>query len=128
MNVKNLSIALASSFLFSGCFLNPFSGPDINKVEIQATAIERQPLAIKDPEPLAPKKIEWFVITPENYEKIFAKIEKGKYDLVLYGLTDDDYQDLSINLAQLRKYIMEQRAIISSYKEYYEPPKESKED
>jgi len=127
VNVKNLLILSLSSLLISGCSLNPFSGPEINTIEIQAKAVERQPLALKEPKPVTPNKIEWFIITPENYEEVFAKMEKGKFDLVLYGLTDEDYQDLSSNLAKLRQYILQQKAIIAAYKEYYESDEKSKD-
>lgn len=127
MNVKNLSIVLLSSFLFSGCFSFGLFD-EVKPIQIKAIPLERVKLDIQSDDPLKPKTIKWFVITPENYEKVFAELEKGKYDLVLYGLTDEDYQNLSINLAQLRKYMIKQTAIIKAYKDYYEPPEKVKED
>lgn len=123
MNVKNLSIILISSMILSGCALNPFSGPDIKPIEVQTVAVEKTPLNIQEPKPINPQKVEWFIITPENANDIFAELEKKKFDVVLYGLTDDGYQNLSMNLAEFRKYIIQQKGIIKGYKEYYEPEK-----
>lgn len=125
MNVKNSLIALtvlSSTFLATGCAsLNPFSAPDVTEIEIKSTAVEKTPLNLDDPRPVSSRKIEWFIITPENKEEILKELEEKKYDVVLYGLTDDGYKNLSLNLAELRAFIMAQRNIINAYREYYEP-------
>ena len=122
MNVKNLLILSLSSILLTGCStFGLFGGPDVKEIEIKSQAVEKTPLALSDPKPLKPKDIQWFVITPENQEQVFAELKEKRYSVVLYGLTDDDYQDLSMNLAKLRAFIMEQKAIIEAYKDYYEP-------
>jgi hypothetical protein len=94
----------------------------VDTVEVVAKPVEKVPLNLEQPQPLKPKQIDWFVITPENQEEVFAKLKEKKFSVVLYGLTDDDYKDLSENLAKLRSFILQQKAIIESYKEYYEPP------
>ena len=65
-------------------------------------------------------ELKWHVITLENYEKVFAKIKKDNKSIVLFGLTDDDYEKLAINFAQVRKYIILNRNVLKKYKEYYE--------
>lgn len=67
--------------------------------------------------------MQWFVVTPENIDQVWKKLEEEKIDLVLFGLTDDGYQELAMTMAELRNHIANQRAIIVKYKEYYEPPK-----
>lgn len=89
--------------------------------------VERSPLNIKDLPVLKPRNIEWHIITPENQKEVFKELSKDKYDQVLFGLTDDGYENLSLNLAELRTYIIQQRLIIQSYKDYYEG-KEGKEN
>ena len=114
MNVKNILILFAISIILMGC------AEKAQNVKIQKVFVKKTPLELKDPETLKPKKIEWFVITPENAEKIFADIEKKKYTLVLVGLTTDGYENLAMNLAAIRKYMIEQKTIIKAYKQYYE--------
>lgn len=117
MNVKLLSILLLSSVV-TGCSLFP----SVNPVEIKTTAVEKTPLNLENPPPLKPKDIGWVVITPENQAEVFAELESKGISAAIFGLTDDDYQNLAENLAKLRAFIMQQKAIIESYKEYYEPP------
>tara|TARA_R110000824_G_scaffold400925_1_gene609961 strand:+ start:619 stop:891 length:273 start_codon:yes stop_codon:yes gene_type:complete len=83
-------------------------------------AVERIKLNIESPKPLQPEKIEWVVITPDNVDKVWKKLKKKNEDLVLFGLTDEGYEKLSINMAEIRNFINTQRIIILKYKGYYE--------
>jgi hypothetical protein len=121
MSAKNLLILLLSSLSITGCTSFSF-GPKVDPIEVQTVAVEKTPLNLEDPKPLKPKEIEWHVITPENFQEVFDELEANNISIVLYGLSDDDYQDLSMNLARLRMFILQQKAIIDSYREYYEPP------
>jgi predicted GTPase len=67
--------------------------------------------------------MQWFVVTKENIDQVWKKLEEDNVDLVLFALTDDGYQELAMTMAELRNHIASQRAIIVKYKEYYEPPK-----
>jgi hypothetical protein len=64
------------------------------------------------------------LITPQNAEEVWAKLREKNADLVLFGLTDDGYEELSMTMAELRNYIAAQRQVIIKYKEYYEPKKD----
>jgi hypothetical protein len=46
---------------------------------------------------------------------------------VLFALTDDGYEELSIDIAQIRALIAQQRDIIIRYREYYEPKKKDEQ-
>lgn len=75
------------------------------------------------PPPLKARGMDWFVVTPENIEEVWAKLKEKNIDLVVFALTDDGYQELAMTMAEVRNYIATQRAIIVKYKEYYEPNK-----
>ena len=53
-------------------------------------------------------------------EEVWKKLKDNKKDIVLFGLTDEGYQSLSVNLTKLRNIIEQQRIILFKYKEYYE--------
>ena len=73
--------------------------------------------------PLTPKleNIKWIIITSENAEEVFAKMKENKTDPVIFGLSDEDYELISKNFAQIRAYMIQQNQIIDEYKKYYEP-------
>ena len=75
------------------------------------------------PPPLKARGMDWFVVTPENIDQVWAKLKEKNVDLVVFALTDDGYQELAMTMAEVRNYIATQRAIIVKYKEYYEPNK-----
>ena len=54
--------------------------------------------------------------------EIFEKIKNDKNgDYALFALTDTGYERLALNFADIRNKLAEQRQIILSYREYYEP-------
>ena len=114
-----LVLLILSTFLISGC-------SSVKQLEIFKTEVPREPLAL--PQPLTPKleEIKWTIITSENAEEVFEKLKAGGVDPVLFGLTDDGYEALSKNFAQIRAYMLQQDEIIKSYKEYYESTDKSK--
>lgn len=123
-NAKIWLTVLLSSFVLSGCAsFDLFGGPTVKPIEVKTVAQDKVRLNAQEPSPIEARKVEWFVITPENAEEVFAELEKKKYDVVLFGLTDDGYENLALNMAEIRAYILKQRAVIKAYKEYYEPVK-----
>ena len=64
--------------------------------------------------------VKWFIVTPENIDEVFKELEEQNKDVVLFGITDDGYKGLALNLAQIRELLLQQQAIIKAYKEYYE--------
>ena len=65
--------------------------------------------------------IDWIIITKDNADEVFEKIKNDKNgDYALFALTDNGYEKLALNFADIRNKIAEQRQIILSYKDYYE--------
>ena len=102
------------SLTISGC-------SSIKALEIFTTEVERQPLNLKSPEVVKMDEIEWIVISSENSEEMFAKMKEKGYDPVIFGLSDEEYEDLAVNFAQIRAYITKQNEILKQYRQYYEP-------
>lgn len=115
---------LASSILLTGCGFMPrlpSFGGDVKPVEITTKAADKTPLALPDPEPINTSPIVWYIITPENYQEVFKKLADEGHDVVLFGITDDGYQELAVLIADVRNHINQQREILKRYREYYEP-------
>ena len=82
---------------------------------------KREPLNLEDPIPLELQDVEWIIITKENAEEVFKKIKEGGGEYSLFAVTDTGYEKLALNFADIRNKLAEQRQIILSYREYYEP-------
>ena len=72
------------------------------------------------PTPLQLEEIKWIIITSENAEEVFKKLEEAGIDPVLFGITDRDYQLLAKNFAQIRQKLQETNNLLEEYKKYYE--------
>jgi hypothetical protein len=88
---------------------------------VVTTEVERAPLNLPNPETPKLEEVRWIIITSENAEEVFAKMKEQGKDPVLFGLSDDDYELLSKNFAQIRTYMLQQGITLEQYREYYEP-------
>ena len=93
----------------------------VKKLEIFKTEVEREKLNLKKPTPLELEQLRWIIITSENAEEVFKKLEEQGIDPVLFGLTDKDFQLIAKNFAQIRNHMKATNDLIDAYKEYYEP-------
>ena len=66
--------------------------------------------------------IEWYIITRENAETKLREIEQSQGSVTLFATSAQGYQNLSLNVAELRRYIVQQNAVIAALREYYETP------
>ena len=92
------------------------------------TEVERVPLDLPNPETPQLEELKWTIITSKNAEEVFAKMKEQGKDPVLFGLSDDDYELLSKNFAQIRAYMIQQGITLEQYREYYEPKESEKSD
>ena len=109
-----VAIPLIVCMLLSGCSLGE------KKIKIFSVEEPRAKLNLPDPMPLTLEDIRWIIITSENAEEVFAKLEAAGIDPVLFGLTDKDYELLSKNFAQIRQKLQETNSLLEEYKKYYE--------
>ena len=101
------------TFLLSSC-------SRVQEIEIFKKEVPRAKLDLPDPESPRIQDLDWIIITSENAEEVFAKLKEQNIDPVLFGLTDDDYEILAVNFAQIRAYMIKQKMTLQQYREYYE--------
>ena len=59
--------------------------------------------------------VNWYVVTTDNIEEFEKRFENETSDLVFFALSVPHYQNLSVNLSDIRRYIEQQQAIILYY-------------
>jgi len=89
-------------------------------LEVFKTEVPRTKLDLSDPETPRIQDLNWIIITSENADEVFAKLKEQNIDPVLFGLTDDDYEILAVNFAQIRAYMIKQKLTLDQYRKYYE--------
>jgi len=112
--IKIISV-IALSLLLTNCSI---LGEKVIKVLTQEQS--REKLNFKTPTLEEMEKLRWIVITSNNATEVFAKMKAEGLDPVLFGLSDEDYELLAKNFAQIRSTLKQTQDILERYKEYYE--------
>jgi len=108
-------IVSALGFGLAGCLA---TSPQ--RLEVASKPIKRPQLILPAAEALNNNRpIEWYIITPDNAEEVYERLAKKGRPLVLFGLTDKGYENLALNLSDLRAFIQQKEAIIAAYDRYY---------
>ena len=118
-NLKLIGSVLVSLILITS--LTSCSG--VKELTIFKKQVEREKLNLDKPTPLQIEQLEWIIITSENADEVFKRLEEAGIDPVIFGLTDKDFQLLAKNFARIRNHLKVTNDLLDKYKEYYEPEK-----
>lgn len=94
-------------------------GSKTQPIEISTAPVNKPVLVLPEADPIKARPVEWIIITRENYEQVFAKLEREGKNVVLFGVTDTGYENLALNLNDIRTHIQQKNAIIVAYQNYY---------
>ena len=119
-----VSSLLLLTLVLSSCS----SWPKLTQIEVQTVEVERRIPTQNRPQPITMNKgMKWWVVTEENFKEFKEKFQKENGDpLVAYVLSVKDYETLAINIAEIKRYIEQQKQIIIYYEEAVKP-REKKE-
>lgn len=117
-NWKLSLLFLALSFILNSCSSKEVKPSPAPEVIIKTKVIEKNIPIQERPKGLSLNKdISWLVITPNNIGTFEMKLEKEQgEEWVFYAISVKDYEKMSLNVAELRRYIIQQLSLI----EYYE--------
>ena len=108
---------LILTILVSGCSILD-SQP--REIQVSTVPVEKPGLELPQADEIRLRDVEWQLITPGNAEEIFKKAEESGRPIVFFALTDKGYENLGLNISDIRAYIQQQKTIIAAYKNYYE--------
>ena len=95
--------------LISGCSLIP------KQVEVQTKFVERNIPIQGHPKGVTLYPVTFYAVTADNFEEFRAKFEKENSDFVFFALSVPDYENLSLNMGEMKRYIEQQKTIIVYY-------------
>ena len=120
-----LSLILPILLLSNGCsyFKNP-----LKTIEIKTVEVERVIPTQNRPRPMSMNDIHFYVVTEQNFEEFKERFVKENGDFLFYALSVRDYETLALNMAEIKRYILQQKEIIIYYEKAVAPkPKEEEE-
>ena len=125
INFGMISSLLLATLLLSSC--STFQEPQIKVVtQIEKTVVPTVPM----PKPVRMNDIKIYVVSPEENLEEFKKEFEAKNGGDSYiAISVKDYENLSKNFAELRRYIEQQKAIILYYENAVSPlPEDNKSE
>ena len=86
--------------------------PKLKTVEIKTVEVERRIPLQNRPRPIKMNDIHFYVVNEQNFEEFKKRFTKENGDLVGYVLSVRDYETLALNMAELKRYLQQQKEII----------------
>jgi|APSaa5957512535_1039671.scaffolds.fasta_scaffold01033_15 hypothetical protein len=117
MKQKLLS-SIALVLLLSGCSWAE------KIIDLQITSKTATVAKAQTAKPLSLHNVVWFVVTEKNVAAFIEKMKKREGEFVVMVVTPKGYENLSLNLEELRRYLREQKSIIGYYEDFLYEKKE----
>ena len=128
MQAKNywkVSSLLLLSLVISSCS----SWNPLKTIEVKTVEVERNVPLQNRPRQLQLNDIHWYVVTEENFAEFKKKFQEENGDpLVAYVISVKDYETLAIDMAEIKRYIEQQKQIIIYYEKALSPKEEPEKD
>ena len=110
-------LPLTPLLLMTACVSTP-----ITEVEIITKPIEIEIAQPERPREVKLERPRWFVVNSSNLEEFLAEIKRIQSDEpVFFAFTPQDYEKMSYNLQELRRYVLQQNEIIVYYEKMTAP-------
>ena len=94
---------------------------------IKEVVIKTKPIEIEIAQPERPREVklerpEWFVVNTSNLQEFLEKVREIQSDEpVFFAFTPQDYEKMSYNLQEIRRYVLQQNEIIVYYEKMTAP-------
>ena len=101
----------------SACSMFQFGGAKTKPVEV--VNIEERPPMFHPPLPMEMQMVnfDWEILTPDIMREYLQLIEEGKAPRqAYYALTTKDYENISNNMAEIKRYTRDILAIVEYYR------------
>jgi hypothetical protein len=71
---------------------------------------------------------QWIVVTPDNWEDQLERMKKQEGEVLFLAMTVPDYEVMSVNMKELKRYITELKDVVVYYKEITSPTDAQKQN
>jgi hypothetical protein len=109
MRLIGISTILSSLLVLSAC-----ATPE-PEIITNTEFVERQIPIAPRPAPVDLLNVDFFVVTEENLAEFLNTIENDVGSVVFVAITVQGYENLSINLEELKRFISQQKEVIVYY-------------
>jgi hypothetical protein len=65
------------------------------------------------------REVNWIIINKDNLDAKLTELTAGGKPLAMFVLTGEGYENLGLNISDIRALVQQQQAIIIAYENYY---------
>lgn len=123
-NLLSLILLTPILLLSSGCG----GWKSVLPVEIKTVEVERKIPVQNRPRSIKLNSIYFYVVTENNFKEFKDKFVKENGEFVGYILSVRDYETLALNMAEIKRYLQQQKEIIVYYEKAVIPLEIKKEN
>jgi len=119
-----LSVALLLLPLLSSCS----SFKKILPLEIRTVEVERKIPTQNRPRPMSLNNLHFYVVTEDTFVAFKQRFVKQNGDFLFYAISVRDYETLALNMAEIKRFLQQQKQIIIYYEKAVAPRKKEKKN
>ena len=97
------------------------SWPKLRQIEVKTVEVDRVIPTQTRPRPIDLHDITWFVVTEQNFKDFKVRYTKQNGEFLFYAISVRDYETLALNMADIKRYVDQQKQIIVYYEKAVAP-------
>lgn len=109
-------LAIGTMFTLAACAPTT---PPVEPITVQSEPLRRPALNLPAVDDFRARPVEWTVITPDNVDEVFARLEASGEPLAIFGVNEQGYENIALNTSESLRVIMQQKSVIEGYRKYY---------
>ena len=122
MKLSAALFLLLLPLLNSGCT----SFKKLIPLEIKTVEVERKIPTQNRPRPVALSNLHFYVVTEDTLAAFKRRFVKQNGDFLFYAISVRDYETLALNMAEIKRFLQQQKQIIIYYEKAVAPRKKEK--
>jgi len=95
------------------------------QIQVVTNTVKTTVPLVAQPKPVQMNRVKIYVVNKDNYEEFVKEFEAKNGETAYIAISVKDYENLSLNFAELRRYIEQQKEIIVYYEEAVKPEETS---
>lgn len=100
------------SVVLAGCAPKPTT---ITETVVQTVTVKPDIPLQPRPDAVTLRNVKFYVVTAENYNQFVEEFLKSNSELVYVAISISDYEDLALNISDLKSYIEQQNSVLVYY-------------
>jgi len=108
-----LFLLLPILLLSSGCS----RWPQLKQIEVQTVEVKRTIPLQNRPRPVNMNDMYFWIVTEQNFEEFKKKFAEKNGSFLFYSISVRDYENLALNMAEIKRYIEQQKEIVIYYED-----------